>query len=235
MKKKMWGALALSAALATGTAMPAFALDAAVTPGADVDGNGDFTLQGEKNTGSTDVKVLAEVTQLNATLPMEVTVVANMQGGQLLASPTGNLTGNAGEGYRIENRTIMPLKLVDVQAAAGSDDKWIYADSAITNVADYGGADKLGKINLTILNDTDDIATATTNGKVISSSAATALGFSVPAGTVAGTNDPVTPGKLGLKLGGTTSYINSDEEIATADGTAVKLTYTIAIDQQTGA
>lgn len=235
MKKKMWGALALSGALAMGCAMPAFALDAAVAPGTDADGNGDFTLQDTKNTGSTDVKVLAEVTQLNATLPMEVTVVANMQGGQLLASPTGNLTGDAGEGYRVENRTILPLKLVDVQAAAGSDEKWTYVDSAITDVTDYGGADKLGKINLTILNSTNDIATATTGGKVISSAAATALGFSVPAGTMAGENDPIEPGKLGLKLGGTTSYINSDEEIATADGTAVKLTYTIAIDQQAGA
>lgn len=226
MKKKMWGALALSAALATGTAMPAFALDAAVGTTPDTDGKGSLT---EDNSVSTDVKVLAEVTQINATLPMDVTVVANVQGGTLLVTPTG-LSASEG-GYRIENRTELPLELMNVKASAGTDTRWTYVDTAISGASDIqnaGGADKLGRINLTLLQNSDSVSDATASGSHVSSTAATALGWTVPAATK-GAGDTTINGKLGLKIGGTTSYLNTKEDIATADKSAVKLTYTIAV------
>lgn len=230
-KSKLFGAMALSAALAMGTLVPAFA-----APTASVEGDGAFG-DGQNgttlNAANTDVKVLAEVTQLNAEIPLTVSVVADMTGGALKASPTGDLGASTGTssntGYRIVNRTLMPIKIVDVKATQGSNDKWTYEPAAFTDLSNYGGGNKWGRIHLTINKDTEDM----TGGTAINTSAVN-LGWSVPAGTP-GANNAVNPGLMGLKLGGMTSYINSDTEIDTANAgnEAVTLTYTIAIDPQT--
>lgn len=127
MKKtsKIFGAIALSAALAMGTAVPAFAApewndDKDVPQNVEADdlltkeSNNKTTTNGgdlatgetdkdtgkmttEKNTGASKVRVLSDAGQISATIPIMVYVVADTTGGELLVTPTGNAPRNPGD------------------------------------------------------------------------------------------------------------------------------------------
>ena len=100
--KKMAAALALSAALAMG-AVPAFAADASVgKTGSFADGN--------DNTGSasTALNVYATASQIQATIPVDITIVTPIEG--------GTITAPSADAYKIvNNNATKALKVTKVQ------------------------------------------------------------------------------------------------------------------------
>lgn len=93
MKKKMLGALALSAVLAMGMAVPAFADPEAVVQGNATDNTSDTEFENTMDdqnkrtgvgTGNTDVYLQAVSNQVNATIPLKVYAVADIDGGDMV-------------------------------------------------------------------------------------------------------------------------------------------------------
>ncbi len=93
--KKMVGAIALTAALAMGTA-PAFA--------ASVGSDQDFA----NGTGSTEVKVTADASTIHATVPMSVTVVMGASGSGTLQTPDASA-------YKITNTGDTAFNIVNAE------------------------------------------------------------------------------------------------------------------------
>ena len=111
--KKFVAALAISAALAMGAA-PAFAADVEVgNPGA---------FQGDENSASATTAVTMFVsdsdTQIQATVPVAITIVTPSAGG-VITAPTANA-------YKIANNGQAPLKVTAIQ---GIDDEWAFVDT----------------------------------------------------------------------------------------------------------
>lgn len=123
MKKtsKLFGAVALSAALALGTALPAFA-----APAVDVTGNGEI-----KN-GAEEGKTIVEIfgtgeDQISATLPMTITVSAPESGGAITApNPSA---------YAITNNSAKAIVIDSVQAESTAPFKVVESEAAIDTFA----------------------------------------------------------------------------------------------------
>ncbi|WP_165253147.1 hypothetical protein [Adlercreutzia sp. ZJ304] len=91
MKKQILGAVTLSAALAVGMCMPAFAAQDGTT-GKVTSGTGEFYTGGE-----TTATVSTTMEQIDCTIPLELPFVANMLGGNLDTSSAGTygITNNS--------------------------------------------------------------------------------------------------------------------------------------------
>lgn len=99
--KKLTTALALTAVLAAGAAQPAFAAN---DPSSSDTGN--FA----KNNATTEVSAIPDASQLAATVPLKVGIVAPMVGGSFNAP--------ADTAYKIENKSVFDIYVTDVEAKA---------------------------------------------------------------------------------------------------------------------
>lgn len=154
MKKtsKLFGTMALSAALALGCAMPAFAAE---PYGTSVDETTGPENVKQGSNVSTDVHVATRITNINVAVPLNVTIVADAASNEVLA-PTSGLKhytdgafdASATTGYRIENYSPFPVKITDIATQDTSDGAWVLtADDVIGEEAKAG---KIGDLNLTI-------------------------------------------------------------------------------------
>lgn len=147
---KLIGTVALSAALALGCAAPALAAEP----------YGTTVPQGEKQTVkqgdavSTDVKVATRITNINCSVPLSLTIVADSAGGNILAPTAGlkHYTGgvfdpDATTGYRIENYSPFPIKVADIATADTSDGNWALVS---TDVTGQDATAKIGDLNLVL-------------------------------------------------------------------------------------
>lgn len=250
MKKtsKLFGAVSLSAALALGCAVPAFAADHDSDPNhiaaAIVTDDGANGLN-DQNVGTSKVQIAAEVGQLNATIPLKVKVVATTTGGNLLHVPAGTVADGTSTWteatestpahyeysgfYRIENHsTDIDIRVVSITAAVDDSSNWEYSTTGNLTSATTVTDGKQGAVNLAINGQTID------NGES-GSKALTGDDWKINKyNSAQGTHSA-----LGLLLSGSTSalsgtFVNgiggSNEGSATiADTDDVVLTYTIQI------
>lgn len=197
--KKMAAALALSAALAMG-AVPAFAADASVgKTGSFADGN--------DNTGSasTALNVYATASQIQATIPVDITIVTPIEG--------GTITAPSADAYKIvNNNATKALKVTKVQ---GVDNAGWKAVTELTNPKNNMSA-TTGEMKLTV-------KAGSSAAMSIESENATSIPTEAQSYFTAPAN-----GELGLELAGTTSVKSN----LTANTTypAVKITYTVVVD-----
>lgn len=192
--KKVLATLALSATLAMG-AVPAFAVDAST-------GNaGSFAPTADDSSGeaSTAVNVYASKSQIQATIPVDITVVTPAQG--------GTITAPSATAYKIVNNGDTALKITSVQGAKSDDGKW---DAVAAKSADITGT---GELAMTV-------KAGASSPQIIKSAAATDLAndafFTVAKGE-----------ELGLTLAGT-SYVKTaltgDQTYP-----AIKIKYTVEV------
>lgn len=197
--KKMAAALALSAALAMG-AVPAFAADASVgKTGSFADGN-DST-----GSASTALNVYATASQIQATIPVDITIVTPIEG--------GTITAPSADAYKIvNNNATKALKVTKVQ---GLDNAGWKAVTELTNPKNNMSA-TTGEMKLTV-------KAGSSAAMSIESENATSIPTEAQSYFTAPAN-----GELGLELAGTTSVKSN----LTANTTypAVKITYTVAVD-----
>lgn len=197
--KKMAAVLALSAALAMG-AVPAFAADASVGK------TGSFA-DGDDNTGSasTALNVYATASQIQATIPVDITIVTPIEG--------GTITAPSADAYKIvNNNATKGLKVTKVQ---GVDNAGWKAVTELTNPKNNMSA-TTGEMKLTV-------KAGSSAAMSIESENATSIPTEAQSYFTAPAN-----GELGLELAGTTSVKSN----LTANTTypAVKITYTVAVD-----
>lgn len=153
MKKtsKVFGAVALSAALAFGCALPAFADE----PYGTAIGDADVQTKQQGDAVATDVKVATRVTNINVAVPLQVTIVAETASNQVLA-PTAGLKhyvdgvydSSATTGYRIENYSPFPVKVADIAVLDTSDGGWALVSTDVLEQETTTG--KIGDLNLTL-------------------------------------------------------------------------------------
>lgn len=119
---KIFGALALSAALTAGTALPAFAADEPDVAKVSEEATEYTDTDGTAPTPYTDINLRTTTKQVNCTLPLNMTVVASVDGGDITC-PTPGI-------YKITNNvTTGSLYITHVEvagetgwnAAAGTD------------------------------------------------------------------------------------------------------------------
>lgn len=128
--KKMFGALTLSAALAMGMALPAFATD--MNPEV---GNTDNVA--EDGTGNTTIKVKAENGNVSATVPLYIAVATNTDGGAYTPPTDG--------AYRIVNTGVFKIGVKNIEVVTIDNSGWsVVADSAITSAMVGKDADLTG-------------------------------------------------------------------------------------------
>lgn len=176
---KIFGAVALSAALAIGTAVPAFAVDpvdpydeypkeesGAITGGVGAEVT-DTTNQADGSSISTDIYVKSRVSQLNVAVPLKIGIVADTEHnvmapsaglksqhsancGATDCSDEGKLIGITG--YRIQNGSSFPILIDNVAVTENGDDWKLKKDFGATGNEDYApsaGA-KIGDLALTL-------------------------------------------------------------------------------------
>lgn len=159
MKKtsKTIGALALSAALALGTAVPAFALGEYGT----YDGGNDMVKKDDlkqNDSMATDVKIATMITNINVAVPLTITIVADSAGTDILApnsglkayDASGNFPtdGSGITGYRIENYSTYPVAIKGIEVDDNSGGNWALVDAiAADNLTKTG---KYGDLALTL-------------------------------------------------------------------------------------
>lgn len=192
--KKALATLALSATLAMG-AVPAFAADATVND------TGSFDVTGETGKGSTQLNVQATASQIQATLPVSITVVTPADG--------GNITAPSDKAYKIVNNGEADLKIKSIQGvnANGWEIKSKVADKE--NAGEISGK---GEMQLSVkAGESAPLVITTTDAAVTEPADAY---FAIPASN-----------SLGLTLTGATAVkttLGTDSPIP-----AVKIQYTV--------
>lgn len=182
----MAGALALACAPAAFAASPS------------VGGTSTFN----NNEGHTDVKVATEAGQLSAEIPLNMTVVANAQGGALAGKPGG---------YKIVNKSYFAIQVATVKAEAAASSAWAYSNTSLTSASASGL-----NINLTLQPNGAGSATTLTSAGVDTSAS---QDWKVAAATgLAGTEKAIA-------VDGSTSPLS--KSIGDAGEAAAKITYTI--------
>lgn len=191
--KKVLATLALSTTLAL-VAVPAFAADASVND------SGSFATDGK---GVTQLNVQATASQIQATLPIDITVVTPAAGGTITA-PSANA-------YKITNNNAeAPLLVKKIQGVDANG--WVFK-SALSQSADIASG-TTGEMKLSVKAGASAAVAITTTDTEIP--AGTAAYFTVPA------ND-----SLGLTLEGATAVKTSlptDSPIK-----AAKIQYTVGV------
>ena len=155
MKKsgKALGALALSATLAMGCAVPAFAAD---EYGTDIGIYSDHTENLKQNDSVyTDVKIATMITNINVAVPLDVTIVADSAGTSVLHPSAGlkNYTNGAFDpaattGYRIENSSSYPVAIKNIQVTDSSSGEWAVVASLNADNNTHTGT--IGDLELTL-------------------------------------------------------------------------------------
>lgn len=212
MKRKMFAALALSATLAMG-AVPAFAADpaASTTDPAQIESG---------NTQTTTVSVQTKVGQISAKIPVAVGIVADMNGGGIMAPKPED--GVLQSGYRIENHSIFAIQVTAATATADTA-KWYLKSDTMADGAEPtpDTSASAGDVYLTLK---PGNGTAWVLGKDFSTVSATADEWTVDPATVSGGS--TTPGVLQLGLDGKTSKLKESFETAQK---VVDIKYTIGV------
>lgn len=196
--KKVLATLALSATLAMG-AVPAFAADASVGKTGSFDDGGNNT-----GSASTALNVYATASQIQATVPVDITVVTPIEG--------GTITAPSADAYKIVNNGTKGLKVTQVQ---GVDNAGWKAVTELTNP----------KANMSAT--TGEMKLSVKAGSSAAMSIASDAATSIPAEAQSYFTAPAN-GELGLTLAGTTSVKNNLSTDTTYP--AVKITYTVAVD-----
>jgi len=154
MKKtsKALSGIALSAALALGCAAPAFAApDNADGPYGTEVGTQQQYVKKQNETTATDVKIATVVTNINVAVPLNITIVADAAGTDIMHPSAGMkhqdasgalLATNGITGYRIENYSTYPIAIKGIEVTDNSDGDWalveaIAADN-LTKTGEYG-------------------------------------------------------------------------------------------------
>ncbi|WP_165253288.1 hypothetical protein [Adlercreutzia sp. ZJ304] len=241
MKKtsKIFGAVALSAALAMGCAVPAFAADL---------GSGDGTVDASTDNPvvnsavSTDVKVKARISQIDVTVPLNVTIVADAAGGPLGVPSEGIKTFTAQNtadisGYRIENESSFPVAITNIATTDSSSGDWKLV-STINNASITGAvgdlAIKLEPSDAVNKDSEDSDLTTGTKNEGNKATGATpidlATGSNDPKWTVAAKpNEQQTASIMGLKMSGSGSELQGVSSALTTTGVdAFRITFTVA-------
>ncbi len=158
MKKtsKVLGAIALSATLAAGCAIPAFAADEYGT----AVGDQQEYVKKHNDTVATDVKIATVVTNINVAVPLNITIVADAAGTDIMHPSAGMkhqdasgalLATNGITGYRIENYSTYPIAIKGIEVTDNSNGQWELVDAiAADGTATTGGPNKVGDLALTL-------------------------------------------------------------------------------------
>lgn len=158
MKKtaKGLGAIALSATLALGCAAPAFAVGDEYGTAV---GEQQEYVKKQNDTVATDVKVATVVTNINVAVPLDVTIVADAAGTDIMHpssgmkhyDSSGNLLADGGiTGYRIENYSTYPVAIKGIAAEDNSKGQWELVQAIAADNMTTGGANKIGDLCLTL-------------------------------------------------------------------------------------
>lgn len=229
-KNTMIGTLALSAALAMGTAIPAFAAESV---GEDL---GDFT---DANNSTTTVQLEAVASQINATIPLNVTVVADIDGAEQMITPSQGA-------YKIVNKsTSGKLFVTGVEATlsnTSSNVKWNAADSddpaTVSPTPVTTPAAKYGSVCLTLTSGELKEGTGSNAGTQVFKSESDPIVL-VGANPNTAPEEWVVPkatadadGELGLKLYGGNSHLSGLDTEANAEE-LVKVKYTVTMSVPT--
>lgn len=156
MKKtsKLLGAVALSATLALGCAVPAFAADEYGT----AVGEQQEYVKKQNETVATDVKIATMVTNINVAVPLDVTIVADAAGADILHpsagvkqyDASGAFVADSISGYRIENYSTYPIAIKGIAVTDNSNGQWELVESIAANGETTGGPNKVGDLALTL-------------------------------------------------------------------------------------
>lgn len=198
--KKVLATLALSATLAMG-AVPAFAADAAVNKSGSFDTTGDKAGQ-----GTTQLNVQATASQVQATLPIDITVVTPAKGG-LITAPSANA-------YKIvNNNEKAPLMVTNIKGENANN--W-YIKTQLSTTSEGFAANAVGEMKLSVKAGASSAVDVTTAGTEIKD--ATAAYFTIPAKE-----------SLGLTLEGATAIADQEKGLSVDSPVkAAKIQYTVA-------
>ncbi|MBC2890769.1 hypothetical protein [Gordonibacter massiliensis (ex Traore et al. 2017)] len=197
-KGAMGVALACALTLACGPA--AFGDPAAGTS----DQKKDFTNGSAEST----LAVLTDATQLSADVPLNVTVVADVLGGDFKQAPSDGK-------YKITNKSYFDIVVSDIAAKAKSND-WSYSNTSLTASASTSPTGAIGDINITLKPGTATAATTIRDANTVLKAGE----WEVPAATAS------KSGELAMAVGGSTSVLKKSIGEMTASE-AVTITYTI--------
>ena len=192
--KKTLTALAITAALAMGAAPAAFAADASVNETGSI---------GSDGTASTTLNVYATASQIQATIPIDITVVTPAAGGTITA-PSANA-------YKITNNNATTD--LYVKSVQGVDANGWKAVDTLTSPATGMAADT-GELKMTVKAGASNALTIASTATSVPDQAKEYFKVSAK-------------GELGLTLAGESSV----KKELTADSTypAVKIAYTVAL------
>lgn len=218
MKKQIFGAILLSAALAVGTAMPAFAAGSTDTTGdtGSVGSDSDYTISSVAGSGGeTTVNINTVITQISVTVPLEVGFNAETGGGTVGVPSDGT--------YKLKNNSANDVYIVNIATTGVDSAKWQTVSGTSTFDPTVAVSDvTYGKIKMCMTGDytdakaiyfsNDGTSTKDTTGKA-----------KIPAKT--GT----TPGELGFNFTGTNSVLNNS---AASAEVLTKITYTVSINSK---
>lgn len=216
MKRKMFAALALSATLAMG-AVPAFAADGDMTPG--VEGSSNF--KDNNNKATTTVSIKTDASQISATIPMKMTVIADANGGPIKAPGT--------DAYKVTNNSSFDVYITSVKGVEKVRDDWQLISNAQAGNSSGGSiADislKIGKMAAD--GDAIDAATQT----IVSTSETAISGAKELKVGAVDTND-ATANVLGIAIEGSTTKASKVNATAVD---VIGLEYTISAQKPASA
>lgn len=233
---KILGTVALSAALAMGVAVPAFATDidntddSVDTPGAGfethaVTGKGEPITKDTKDNAKTEINLRTETDVINCTLPLKMTVVAKVTGGPILCPSE--------KAYKIVNEN-EDSALYVTGVVAALDEMWEPASNhydSTDSVNAPTATDKYGKVSMGLQAGTENAVELVGGNKVLSASdAASKVNWKI-AKKVSGATDNV----LGLALSGNSSKISGIDTDNTSGETLITVTYTVSAMPTTAA
>lgn len=199
--QKIFTAIALSTTLAMG-AVPAFAADGSASVN-----KTDSFVETTTNNGaaSTTLNVYASASQIQATIPVDITIVTPAKGGTITA-PTD-------AAYKIvNNNQTTPLKVTAVKGVDANE--WSLKSSHTPNAAEISG---VGELVMTVKAGASSAVPIVTTGEGTKIEGATQSYFTAPAN-----------GELGLALAGTSKISSADGLTANSTYPAVKITYTVS-------
>lgn len=195
--KKILTTLALSSVLAMG-AVPAFAVDASVNE------SGSFADNEGTGTGTTQLNIQATASQIQATLPIDITVVTPAAGG-IITAPSANA-------YKITNNSSeTDLKVQKITGVNAND--WVFK-TTLSKPTDIQSPTK-GELKLSVKAGASSALAITATDVTVPENAVSY--FTVPKG-----------GSLGLTLEGETAVptggLSTDSPIK-----AAKIQYTVGV------
>lgn len=221
MKKQIFGAILLSAALAVGTAMPAFATGT-VTDTTNKQGtvgsDSSYTISNVAGEGGeTTVNISTVVTQINVSVPLEVGFYAETGGGTLGVPSDGV--------YKLKNAGATDIYVVNIATSGVDAAKWQTVSGTTSFDPTVAVSDVVyGKIKVgmtgtytdakTIYFSNDGTSTKDTTGKA-----------KIPA------KNGTTDGELEFNFAGTNSVLNTAMTDG-ADEVLTKIVYTVSINSK---